>query len=58
MNAQYDNGALRYCRAKSNRARRALKKFEPKIFENPKSCLFLKGNKTSDLVNHVMTDLV
>jgi len=42
---------------KNNRARRALKKMEPKIAENAKATLILKGNKSSDVVNHVLTDM-
>lgn len=35
-----------------------LKKKEPKIVENPKSALFIKGKKTSQVILSVMNDLV
>lgn len=41
---------------KNNRVRRVLKNFSPKVVENPKSALFLKGNKSSDVIKNVMTD--
>jgi ribosome production factor 2 len=42
---------------KNNRSRRALRKYEPKVLENPKTALFLKGNKCSEIVQGVMNDL-
>ena len=42
---------------KNAQSRRALKKMESKVFENPKSCLFLRGANTSTVVVDAMTDL-
>mmetsp|Transcript_35195 Transcript_35195/g.47553 ORF Transcript_35195/g.47553 Transcript_35195/m.47553 type:complete len:337 (-) Transcript_35195:72-1082(-) len=36
---------------------RALKNREPKVIENPKKSLFLKGNKTSELCSGVLKDM-
>jgi ribosome production factor 2 len=38
-------------------SRRALKKTESKVFENPKTILFLRGANTSDVVNDALNDL-
>lgn len=43
--------------AKSARARRFLKNREPKLNENPKTALIVRGQKTSGLINDVLTDL-
>lgn len=43
--------------AKNIRSRRALRKYEPKVFENPKSVLMLRGQSTSQVVNDAMVDL-
>lgn len=42
---------------KNNRVRRVLKKMESKVVENAKSTLVLKGNKSSEVVNSVLTDM-
>ena len=42
---------------KSIRTRRALKKYEPKVFENTKKVLILKGQKTSEEIIEVQQDL-
>lgn len=42
---------------KNIRSRRALKKKEAKVFENPKSILFLHGLHTSEAVTEAMVDL-
>jgi ribosome production factor 2 len=44
-------------RAKTARGRRALQKMAPKVDENPHSTLVLRGQKTSAVVNGVLTDL-
>eukprot|EP01059_Diplonema_ambulator_P019903 TRINITY_DN33583_c0_g1_i1.p1 TRINITY_DN33583_c0_g1~~TRINITY_DN33583_c0_g1_i1.p1 ORF type:complete len:381 (+),score=106.34 TRINITY_DN33583_c0_g1_i1:36-1145(+) len=41
---------------KTHRAKVALKKVLPKLIENPKSALFLKGERCSGVVQSVMTD--
>jgi len=45
-------------RPKSKRAERALLNREPKVHENVKSAMFLRGPKTSELINQVVSDLV
>ncbi|AAZ12092.1 ribosome biogenesis protein, putative [Trypanosoma equiperdum] len=42
---------------KSLKTRRALKKYDPKVVENPKKILFLRGTKTSSVVNDAIVDL-
>nr|CCC91208.1 putative ribosome biogenesis protein [Trypanosoma congolense IL3000] len=42
---------------KSLKTRRALKKYEPKVVENPKKILFLRGTRTSSVVNDAVVDL-
>eukprot|EP00993_Chasmostoma_nieuportense_P001293 NODE_2187_length_1256_cov_127.437555_g2079_i0.p1 GENE.NODE_2187_length_1256_cov_127.437555_g2079_i0~~NODE_2187_length_1256_cov_127.437555_g2079_i0.p1 ORF type:complete len:363 (-),score=107.21 NODE_2187_length_1256_cov_127.437555_g2079_i0:105-1193(-) len=42
---------------KTNRARRVLKTMAPKVEENPKKALFIKGPHSSDLVNKTMQSL-
>ncbi|KAI3652482.1 hypothetical protein MP228_001907 [Amoeboaphelidium protococcarum] len=41
----------------SKRAKRELEKREPKIIEDPKHCLVLKGKHTSEMVNGLLRDL-
>lgn len=43
--------------AKSARGRRFLKNREAKLNENPKTALIVRGQKTSGLINDVLTDL-
>ena len=44
-------------RGKTARVRRALAKREPKAVENPRTALLIRGQKTSGLINDVLTDL-
>jgi len=41
----------------NKRAERALLKREPKVFEDPKVALFIRGHRTSDTINKVLQDL-
>jgi len=47
----------RIVKPKNQRAKRALEKREPKIFENDKTTMFIKGGQTSDLVSQVLKEL-
>lgn len=38
-------------KAKSHKGRKLLENREPKIIENPKTAIFVKGNKTSNVIN-------
>lgn len=42
---------------KNQTTRRALKKYEPKVIENPKKILFLKGANANEVVQDALTDL-
>jgi ribosome production factor 2 len=42
----------------THRAKRALQAREPKLVENTKNALFIKGRKTSGIVTNCMKDLV
>jgi len=44
-------------RAKTARGKRFLKNREPKLVENPRTALIIRGQKTSGLINTVLTDL-
>eukprot|EP00316_Scyphosphaera_apsteinii_P020556 CAMPEP_0119326924 /NCGR_PEP_ID=MMETSP1333-20130426/69588_1 /TAXON_ID=418940 /ORGANISM="Scyphosphaera apsteinii, Strain RCC1455" /LENGTH=353 /DNA_ID=CAMNT_0007335363 /DNA_START=139 /DNA_END=1200 /DNA_ORIENTATION=- len=44
-------------RAKTARGRRILAKREPKLIENPRTALIVRGQRTSAIVNSVLTDL-
>ncbi len=44
--------------AKTARGKRFLRDCEPKAVEDPKSVLFIRGTKTSDVLNQAFTDLV
>ena len=44
-------------RAKTARGRRILAKREPKLVENPRTALIVRGQKTSAIVNSCLTDL-
>lgn len=50
-------GGFKRRQGKSKRSQRALKKYDPKVFENPKKVLFLKGESTSEVVAEAMNDL-
>lgn len=43
---------------KNAKTRRAVKKYEPKVIENPKRILFLKGASANEVVNDAMVDLM
>ena len=44
-------------KAKTHKGRRILDNRAPKLIENPKTAIFIKGNKTSSTVNSLMTEL-
>jgi hypothetical protein len=44
-------------RAKTARGRRALQKMAPKLDENPRTTLVVRGQKTSAVINSALTDL-
>lgn len=44
-------------RAKTARGRRALREMAPKVHENPRTTLLMRGQKSSEIVNSVLTDL-
>ncbi|PTB69900.1 Brix-domain-containing protein [Trichoderma citrinoviride] len=48
---------LRQVKPRNARSKRALEKREPKANENPKTCLFLRGNNCSQVVQDAMNDL-
>ncbi|KAF4122521.1 ribosome production factor 2 [Geosmithia morbida] len=48
---------LRQVKPRNARSKRALEKREPKVVENPKTCLFLRGTTCSQVVQDAMTDL-
>ncbi|KAH0498437.1 hypothetical protein TgHK011_005690 [Trichoderma gracile] len=48
---------LRQVKPRNARSKRALEKREPKVNENPKTCLFLRGNNCSQVVQDAMNDL-
>ena len=41
-------------KAKTHKGRRFLDQFKPKLHEDPRKCLILKGNKTSEWVTKAM----
>jgi hypothetical protein len=43
---------------KSKRTRRLMKKKEPKLIEGPKNTLIIRGQKTSNIINETLKDLV
>lgn len=45
-------------RPKTQRGRRAVEQRAPKIVENTKTALFLRGGRTSEIVTQAMKDLV
>jgi hypothetical protein len=45
-------------KAKTHKGRRFLDKYKPKTNEDPRQCLILKGNKTSERVTRLMDYLV
>ena len=45
-------------KAKTHKGRRFLDKYKPKLNEDPKKCLLLKGSKTTQQVTDVMEYLV
>ncbi|KAI9869022.1 MAG: rRNA-binding ribosome biosynthesis protein rpf2 [Trichoglossum hirsutum] len=48
---------LRQIKPRNARSKRALEKKEPKLIENPKTCLFLRGTTASEIVQYAITDL-
>ena len=48
---------IRTIKPKTKRVKRALDDKAPKLFENIKKSLVLKGKKTSEIMNHVLQDL-
>ena len=44
-------------RAKTARGKRALRNMAPKLNENPRTALLVRGQKTSAVVNAALTDL-
>ena len=48
-----------FCRKpKNQRVKRALEKREPKIFENDKTAVFIRGGHTSETVTQVLNEMV
>ena len=47
-----------YSKPKTQKGKRFLEKREPKIFENTKSAIFVKGGNTSITVTQAMKELV
>ncbi len=45
-------------KSKNKRVQRALKKKEPKLVENVKNALFVKGSTSNQLLNDLVSDLV
>ena len=45
-------------RPKTQRGKRALEERAPKVVENTKTALFLRGGRTSEMVTQAMKDLV
>ena len=43
---------------KNQRVKRALEKRAPKLIENTKTALFIRGGHTSETVSHVLKDFV
>ncbi|CEJ90647.1 Putative Ribosome biogenesis protein RPF2 [[Torrubiella] hemipterigena] len=48
---------LRTVKPRNARSKRAMEKREPKAVENPKTCLMLRGNSCSQVVQDALTDL-
>jgi hypothetical protein len=53
-----DLKGIEHKKAKTHKGRRHLDKYKPKLNEDPKQCLILKGNKTSERVKRAMEYLV
>ena len=49
---------LLFSKPKNQRVKRALDKRAPKIHENPKSSMFIRGGNTSETITQVLKDLV
>eukprot|EP00117_Sycon_ciliatum_P043200 scpid87948/ scgid31315/ Ribosome production factor 2 homolog; Brix domain-containing protein 1; Ribosome biogenesis protein RPF2 homolog len=47
----------RVAKPKNQRVKRALEKREPKVIENPRLCLCIRGNKTTETVTDLLKDL-
>lgn len=44
-------------KAKTHKGRKVLEARAPKLIENPKTAIFIKGNKSSNLINQIMKEL-
>ena len=44
-------------KAKTHKGRKIIEKRAPKVAENPKRCMFMKGRKSSGTINSLMKDL-
>ena len=44
-------------KAKTHKGRKILEAKAPKIFENPKTSIFIKGNKSSEVINMLLKEL-
>lgn len=44
-------------KSKSHKGRKILENRAPKVIENPKTAIFVKGNKSSHTVNQIMKEL-
>ena len=44
-------------KAATHKGRKIIEKREPKLIENPKKCIIMKGRKSSQTMNDVMKDL-
>lgn len=42
----------------SKKVQRRKEQKDPKVVENPKKCMFIKGSKTSAILNELLNDLV
>jgi ribosome production factor 2 len=44
-------------KAATHKGRKMLEKREPKLIENPKKCIIMKGRKSSQTINDLLKDL-
>jgi len=47
-----------FSKPKTHKGKQFLEERAPKLVENPKKAMFIRGNKTSEIVVRAMTDLV
>ncbi len=57
-NAPYHINYLVFRRAKTHKGRRFLEAREPKLNENTKTTMFIRGGRTSEIVTQALKDLV